>query len=160
MSTQELTLSDKIKAVDENLRGLWDNINEEQQKSLKKEFFILNRYISNVENKSSDTQIHFVITVNEYYNKNYFAIASHPKLLWLSLCMCSHPVENKFFHKWIGFNKKDGSDNKKINFLASLYPSMKLDEVKMLAKLMPAKELTRLAKDYGFDDKAIKTQLK
>lgn len=156
----EITLKEKLQAVDINSREFWDSLSEENQKSLKGDFFILNRYISNVENQSREIEEHFVFAVNEYYNKNWFLLQKHPKLLWLLLCMCSYNGSRIFFHRWLGNKKKEGNDNKKINFLASLYPTMKMSEVEMMAKLMPAKELSRLAKDYGFEDKEIKKQLK
>lgn len=158
--TNKFELSDKLRAVDQGLASMWNDLDEDQIKGLSKDLYILNRYISNVENQKTEIQEHFVTTVNKRYNKNYFLIAKHPKLQWMLLCSCHHPSYKVFFHKWIGFKKKEGSDNKKITFLSSLYPAMKMDEIEMLAKIMPAKELTRLAKDYGFDDSDIKKQLK
>jgi len=156
----DITLSEKLQAVDTNMRDLWDALNDENKKSLKGDFYILNRYISNVEGQPRDIQEKFVWAVNEYYNKNWFLLQHHPKLLWLLLCMCSYNGDKIFFHKWIGFKKKEGGDNKKIKFLAELNPTMKMHEVEMLAKLTPTKEITRLAKDYGFEDKDIKKKLK
>jgi hypothetical protein len=74
--------------------------------------------------------------------------------------MCSFNGEKTFFHEWLGNKKKDGNDNKKVQFLAELNPAMKMQEVEMLAKLTPTKEITKLAKDYGFEDKDIKKKLK
>ena len=161
MSNDKVELKEKIQAVDMNIRELWDELDEVNQKGLKGELFILNRYISNVKGQSSETQKHFVISVNEYYNKNWFLLSKeHSKLLWLLLCMCSFNGEKTFFHEWIGHKKKDGNDNKKVQFLAELNPAMKMHEVEMLAKLTPTKEITKLAKDYGFEDKDIKKKLK
>jgi len=156
----EIKLSEKLEAVDTNMRYLWDALSDENKKSLKGDFFILNRFISNVEGQSRKIQEHFVCTVNDYYNKDWFLLQHHPKLVWLLLCMCSYDNNTIYFHKWIGFKKKEGSDNKKVKFLAEINPTMKMDEVEMLAKLTPAKELTRLAKDYGFEDTYIKKKLK
>ena len=58
-----------FKWLDLNLKNLWDEINDDQRKNLKQEFFILNRYISNVSSNKRDLQEHFVLTVNEYFNK-------------------------------------------------------------------------------------------
>lgn len=157
---EKLKLSDKIKAVDLRVIDLWDAMGEENQKGLKGEFFILNRYISNVKKQPREIQEHFVITVNEYYNKNWFSLQQHPKLLWQLLCLCSFNGEKTFFHEWIGFKKKDGANTKKINFLAELYPEMKIKEVEMLAELTSDKEITALAKQCGIDDKDIKKKLK
>jgi hypothetical protein len=158
--SDKVELKEKIQAVDMNIRELWDELDEVNQKALKGELFILNRYISNVKGQSSETQQHFVISVNEYYNKNWFQLQQHPKLLWMLLCMCSFDGKKTFYHEWIGNKKREGNDNKKVQFLAELNPTMKMAEVEMIAKLTPAKELTRLAKDYGFADNDIKKKLK
>ena len=156
----KVELKEKIQAVDMNIRELWDELDEVNQKALKGEFFILNRYISNVSSCDREIQEKFVIAVNNYYNTNWFLLQKHPKLLWLLLCMCSYNGEKTFYHEWIGNKKKDGNDNKKVQFLAELNPAMKMHEVEMLAKITPTKEITRLAKDYGFEDKEIKKKLK
>jgi hypothetical protein len=158
--SDKVELKEKIQAVDMNIRELWDELDEVNQKALKGELFILNRYISNVKGQSSETQQHFVISVNEYYNKNWFQLQQHPKLLWMLLCMCSFDGKKTFYHEWIGNKKREGNNNKKVQFLAELNPTMKMAEVEMIAKLTPAKELTRLAKDYGFADNDIKKKLK
>ena len=158
--SDKVELKEKIQAVDMNIRELWDELDEVNQKALKGELFILNRYISNIKGQSLETQQHFVISVNEYYNKNWFQLQQHPKLLWLLLCMCSFDGKKTFYHEWIGNKKREGNDNKKVQFLAELNPTMKMAEVEMIAKLTPAKELTRLAKDYGFADNDIKKKLK
>ena len=159
--SEKVQLKEKIQAVDMNIRELWDSIDEENQKSLKSELYILNRYISNVEGQSRDIQAHFVISVNEYFNKYWFLLQKHPKLLWMLLCMCSYDSKTVFFHKWLGNKKKEAStSNKKIQFIADLNPNMKMHEVEMLATLMPTKELTNLAKSYGLADSDIKKKLK
>lgn len=158
--SDKVELKEKIQAVDLNIRELWDKLDEVNQKALKGELFILNRYISNVKTSDGEIQSKFVIAVNDYYNKNWFLLQKHPKLLWLLLCMCSYNGEKTFYHEWIGNKKKDSNDNKKIQFLSELHPTMKMYEVEMLAKIIPSKELTKLAKDYGFEDKDIKKKLK
>ena len=69
--SEKVELKEKLTAVDQNVRELWDAMDAEQQKSLKQEFFILNRYISNVQGQKRDIQEHFVLTVNEYFNKHW-----------------------------------------------------------------------------------------
>lgn len=153
------TIKDKIQAIDEKDFGLWKQLNEEQQKSLKKDFYILNRYISNVKTSNVEVQEHFVIVVNEVYNRHWNTIQKHPHLLWMLLCMCSLD-KKQFYHEWIGLKKKVTTDSKKVKFLASLNPAMKMKEVEMLAQLYSDKEIKDLAKDHGYDDAAIKKLLK
>jgi len=114
--TEKIELKEKIAAVDQNIRELWDAMEPDQQKSLKSEFFILNRYISSAKGEKREIQEHFVLTVNEYFNKHWNTLQKHPKLLWLLLCMCSYNGKKTFFHEWIGNKKKAGTGGKKVKF--------------------------------------------
>jgi hypothetical protein len=157
--SEKIELKEKIAAVDQNVRELWDAMDAEQQKSLKSELYILNRYISSAKDQPQNIQEHFVLTVNEYFNKHWNTLQKHPKLLWMLLCMCSYDGKKTFFHEWIG-NKKKPTGGKKLKFLEELYPSRKLDELEMLAELISDKELKDLARNYGFDEATISKKLK
>mgnify|MGYP006266795897 CR=1 FL=1 len=159
MSEEKVELKEKIQAVDENIRELWDAMGPTNQKALKQEFYILNRYISNVKTSNRDQQEHFVLTVNDYFNKHWNTLQKHPKLLWLLLCMCSYNGKNKFYHEWIGFKKKTGN-TKKLKFLEEIYPNRKQDELEMLSDLITDKEIKDLARQHGLDEAAIAKKLK
>jgi hypothetical protein len=157
--SEKVELKEKIAAVDQNIRELWDAMDPDNQKLLKSEYFILNRYISNVQGQTREIQEHFVLTVNEYFNKYWPDLQKHPKLMWILLCMCSYDGNRTFFHQWIGNKKKTGS-NKKTKFLEELYPNKKLDEIELLAELNTDKELKELARKYGMDEATIAKKLK
>jgi len=152
--SEKIELKEKLQAVDQNIRELWDAMDADQQKALKNEFFILNRYISNVKGQSRELQEHFVLTVNEYFNKHWNTLQKHPKLLWQLLCMSGHESQKIFFHQWIGFKKKQGN-NKLSKFLLEIYPNRKQDEIDMLSQLMTTAEAKKLAQSHGYDDKQI-----
>lgn len=158
--SEKIELKEKLAAVDQNVRELWDAMDAEQQKSLKSEYYILNRYISNVQGQSRDIQEHFVLTVNEYFNKNWNLLQKHPKLLWQLLCMCSYDGEKVFFHQWLGNKKKTGTGGKKLKFLEELYPSKKIDELELMAELCTDKDVKDLARKYGYDEATIAKKLK
>ncbi len=158
--SEKIELKEKIAAVDENIRELWDAMDAEQQKSLKSEFFILNRYISNAKSSNKEIQQHFVLTVNEYFNKHWNVLQKHPKLLWLLLCMCSYDSKTRFYHEWIGHKKKTGSDSKKVKFLAEIYPQKKMDEIELLSAMVTDKDIKDLAKRHGMEDSVIAKKLK
>ena len=151
--SQKIELKEKLAAVDMNGKSLWDEMDADQQKALKSELFILNRYISNAQG-SREVQEHFVLTVNEYFNKHWNTLQKHPKLLWQLLCMCGHESQKIFFHQWIGFKKKQGN-NKIGKFLLEVYPNRKQDEIDMLAVMMTPAEAKKLAQAHGYEDKQI-----
>lgn len=156
--SEKIELKDKLAAVDLGAKSLWDEIDDANRKSLKSELFILNRYISNVKGQPREVQEHFVLTVNEYFNKHWNTLQKHPKLLWQLLCLCSHESRKIFFHEWIGFKRKK-AESKKAKLLAEIYPSRKLDELEMLAELLSAKEFKELAQQHGYEDKEIEKLL-
>ena len=158
--SEKVELKEKLTAVDQNIRELWDAMDSEQQKHLKSEFFILNRYISNVGGQKSEIQEHFVLTVNEYFNKHWNLLQKHPKLMWLLLCMCSYNGEKVFWHEWIGHKKKSGTGGKKLKFLEEIYPDRKRDELEMLAELSTDTEMKDLARKFGMDEATIAKKLK
>lgn len=152
--SDKIELKEKLAAVDMNVKTLWDDINDDQRKSLKSEFFILNRYVSSVKSNKRDIQEHFVLTVNEYFNKHWNVLQKHPKMLWQLLCMCSHDSRNIFYHEWIGFKRKKGN-NKIAKFLSEMYPAKKDDEIELMSMLTTEKECKELARSMGYEDKQV-----
>lgn len=150
--------TDMIPAIDLGITELWDASTEEGRKEITGDLWNLNRYISNVKTNKREIQEHFVLTVNEFYNKNWFVLSKHPKLQWQLLCLCSYDNKTTFYHEWIG-NKKN-TENKKVNFLANVYPNKKMDEIELLASMYTDKELQSLAKELGWEDSEIKKKLK
>jgi hypothetical protein len=153
--SEKIPLKEIITAVDQNVRELWDLADETQRKAMKQEFFILNRYISSAK-ASREVQEHFVLTVNEYFNKNWNDLQQHPKLLWRLLCLCSHESGKTFYHEWIKLERKAQQGGKKMKFLQTIYPAYKLDDLNVLASMYTDKDIKQLAKDHGWDDKQIK----
>lgn len=168
--SDKVELGEKLQAVDENVTELWDALDADQQKALKQEFYILNRYVSSVgvpykpfhkgkKNPTQEEKENYVIKVNEYFNKHWNLLQKHPKLMWHLLCMCNYDGSTQYFHEWIGFKKKTGS-NKKIKFLSEIYPETKMDEIELMAELATDKDLKELARKHGFDEATIAKKLK
>lgn len=158
--SEKVELREKLAAVDQNVRELWDAMDTDQQKALKSEFYILNRYVSNVQGQKREVQEHFVLTVNEFFNKHWNSIQKHPKLLWQLLCMCSYNGNTVFFHQWLGHKKKSGNGGKKVKFLEEIYPTRKMDELELLAELSTDKDLKELGRKYGMDEATLAKKLK
>lgn len=143
---------DMIPAVDMGIKELWDAATDEGRKEIKGDFWNLNRYISSVKSNNRELQEHFVLTTNEFYNKNWAAIQNHPKLVWQTLCLCSHESRKTQFHEWIPLKKEK---NKKEEFLSQLFPNMKRADVETLAKITTDKEIKKYCEDLGWDKKQI-----
>lgn len=152
---EKIELKELLALIDTKSYSAWNEFSEEQQKYIRQQFYILNRYISSVKSSDNALQEHFIDMVNECYNKHWNALQSHPALLWRLLCMCAPDSKKINYHEWIGFKK--GKTNKSLKFLESIYPTMKMDELELLSTITPESELKQLAKDHGYDDKQIKT---
>ena len=146
----KLTLKEILAAVDMDAKYLWDELTDDQRKSIV--FFTLNRYISNVEG-SREMQEHFALLANERFNKNLFLFLSkHPKLCWQLACSCSHESKDIKFHPWLKLKKEK---DKKADFLAELFPTMKRVDVEALSAITTDKEIKEYCKSLGWDKKAI-----
>ena len=143
---------DMIPAVDMGLKELWDAASEEGQKEIKGDLWTLNRYISNVKTNNREIQEHYLLTVNEFYNKHWNDISKHPKLQWQTLCMCGHESKKTQFHEWLPLKREK---NKKEEFLAELFPNMKRSDIATLAAITTDKEIKQYCESLGWDKKEI-----
>ena len=100
----------------------------------------------------AEVQEHFVLTVNEFYNKNWANIAKHPKLQWMTLTMCSHESKKTQFHEWVPLKR---AKNKKEEFLAELFPNMKRADVETLTSITTDKEVKQYCESLGWDKKQV-----
>ena len=151
--SDKITIKDETAAIDMGAKDLWDNFTDEQKKTIS--FYLLNRYASSIKTTDREAQALAVFKTNEYYNKNFFELSKHPKLLWYLVCMCGNEDKKIYFHEWIGHKKKTG-DSKVLKFLETIYPDMKNDELELLAMMTDKKEIKELAKDMGMPDDEIK----
>jgi hypothetical protein len=148
----KISLNEILSAIDQGGRDIWDMLDDEQRKDVK--FFLLNRYVSSVKSSKREIQEHYVVATNEYFNKHFYSLSKHPKLLWQLLCMCGYETKQEYFHEWIGFKKKT-TDNKKIKFLETFYPNYKDADLEVLAEINSKKDLKNLAIRAGWTDTEI-----
>lgn len=146
---------DIIPAVDMGIPELWDAVSDEGRKEIKNDLWNLNRYISSCKTNDQELQEHFVLTVNEYYNKNWANISDHPKLQWLTLCMCNHESKKTQFHEWIPLKKEVNKQTRREDFLARLFPNMKMSDIETLAAISTDQEIKDYCRDLGWDKKQI-----
>jgi hypothetical protein len=142
---------DIIPSVDTGIKDLWDAVSDEGKKEIKGDLWNLNRFISCVQNGTREEKEHFLVTVNEYYNKNWNKINQHPKLQWLTLTACNFNKQS-YRHTYIPIKK---SKDKKTELLSELFPDMKMSDVETLSSITDAKEIKEYLKNSGWEDKKI-----
>tara|TARA_E500000178_G_scaffold319615_1_gene342063 strand:- start:30 stop:491 length:462 start_codon:yes stop_codon:yes gene_type:complete len=146
----KLKLNEILASVDMNAKHIWDELTEEQRKSVV--YFTLNRYISNVQG-SRELKEHYVLLGNERFNKNLFLLLNkHDKLLWQLACSCGHEEKNIHRHEWLGLKREK---NKKEEFLKKIFPDMKSADISTLAAMSDNKEIKDHCRGLGWDKKQI-----
>ncbi len=149
-----LYIGNEMAAFDRKDRAYYDKFTDEQRKSFST--YLMLKYGANVSG-NADMQAYYLMATNERVNKNFFDLGKHPKLQWLS-CTTVSPQMGNQFHYWLKGKKKEG-DNKSQKFLAKLYPTMKSDEIELMAKINDKRDIADMARNLGLDDKSIKAEL-
>ena len=153
-NSDPLYIGNEMAAYDRKDRAYYDKFTDEQRKSFST--YLMLKYGANVSG-SADMQAYYLMATNERVNKHFFDLNKHTKLQWL-MCTSVSPQMGNQFHYWLKAKKKEG-DNKSQKFLAKLYPTMKSDEIDLLAKINDKRDLADLARKLGYDDKSIKSEL-
>lgn len=149
-SKQTLPIKDVLAAIDMGAKDVWNELSDQDKKQVG--FFVLNRFVSSVSGTREEKE-HFLLLVNQRYNKNLFDLLNkHNQLLWQLLCSCSHESKKIFNHPWIPVKKES---NKKEAWLAEQYPAMKQSDLELLASITTDKEIKQMAEDMGWDKKQI-----
>ena len=87
----KLPLKDVLAAIDMNAKNVWDELSDDERKQVS--FYLLNRYASAVKGSKQDKELQ-ILKTNQYYNKNFFTLTKHKKLLWYLLCMTANDKKN------------------------------------------------------------------
>jgi len=154
--SDKLTVKSETAALDRKDRNFYDDLTEEERKKFSP--YLMLRYSASVDGPS-ELQEWYLRATNERVNVNFFDISTsqHKKLQWL-MCTTVSPDMGNQRHYWITTKKKN-SDNKTIKFLSSIFPELRNDELELLSKINSKEEIKQLAKQHGYDDKRIKTDL-
>jgi hypothetical protein len=153
--TDKLSINNEMAQLDMKNREFYDELTEEERKKFST--YLMMKYSANVEG-STDLQAWYLLASNERVNINFFDFNKHTKLQWLS-CTSVSPGMGKQRHYWLSSKKKEGSNTKIIKFLTKLYPTLKTDEIELLAEINTEKEIKELAKNLGMTDTDIKKEL-
>ena len=154
--SDKLNINNEMRQLDNKNRGFYDELTDEERKKFSN--FLMLRWGSAVQHSSRDLQEYYILSTNQNLNKHFFDIGKHPKLQWL-LATCVSPGMGAHKHEWIAFKGK-ASKNKRANFLGTLYPTMKMSDLELMADEMTDDDVKLLLRDLGWEDKKIKEALK
>jgi hypothetical protein len=145
---EHLDIKRELAGVDLRNYNFYDNLTEGEKKSFSP--YILLRYVSNAEG-NRDIQEWFVEMTNELVNKNHWDLSkNHKALLWKLFAGVG--IGNHIRHQYLKLNSKEKA-NKIEKLLCEIYPAMKLDDIKLMARMMSKEDKTELFDKMGFDKK-------
>lgn len=144
----KLDIQRELRAVDQKNYNFYDNLTDEEKKAFSP--YILMRYTSNVQ-LDKDIQEWFVEMTNECVNKNHWDLSkNHKALLWKLFAATGTGIN--CYHPYLAASKKE-KINKIEKLLAEIYPSKKIEDIKLLAYMMSKEDRDELFDKMGFDKK-------
>ena len=151
--SDKLTINNEMRVLDAKQRTFVDELTDEERKKFSP--YIIMRYAASVDG-NPDFQEWYLRATNERVNQNFFDVGSkHAKLQWL-LCTTVSPNMGTQKHYWIAPKKKESGNSKAAKLLKQLYPNLKADEIDLLVAINDPKDIQKLARTHGMEDKDIK----
>lgn len=144
----KLDIKRELRAVDTKDYNFYSKLTDEERKAFSP--YILMRYTSNVQG-GQDIQEWFVEMTNECVNKNHWLLSkNHKALLWKLFAVVGAGVPA--YHPYLAAGKKE-KVNKIERLLSEIYPTWKIEDVKILASTMTNNDRNELFDKLGFDEK-------
>jgi hypothetical protein len=143
--TDKLNIANEMAVFDRKDRTFYDNLTDEERKKFSN--YLMIRWGSAVQGNTMEQAV-YLLSCNENFNKNFFAINRHPKLQWLCATAVS-PGWGTKRHQWIAPKKKEAGASGIRKQLAELYPHMKDDELALMAQINTKKDLDEYVKQLG-----------
>lgn len=144
-----IPLKEVMAAIDKKDRNFYARLTPEQKKAFSP--WMMMRYCSSAQGRHSAD---YIFMTNELVNKDFSEVSKHPELQWLLLSACgSGKIE---FHPYLKPPNARKKKNKVFEFIYSIYPHMKAEDIEELITLNDKASLKQLAKEHGYDDKTIK----
>ena len=137
-----------LSALDRQDFDWYSNLSEEDKKSWSS--WLTLRYASAVSGGGQDDAL---LNTNEFVNKHYTDFYKEDDLVWRLMCLTGTGKSQR--HVWIKPPHSNKTKDKISEWVSSIYPHMKSDELELFRQMNTDKDLKRLAVDMGMTDKEI-----
>ena len=145
----QIPLKEIMAAIDKKDRNFYNNLSDEQKKAFSA--WMMMRYCSSVQGRDA---ANYIYMTNELVNYQFSEVSKHPELQWLLLSACG--VGKIQFHPYLKPPNSRKKKNKIFEFIYSIYPHMKAEDINNMIDINTKEELTEFAQSHGYDDKTIK----
>ena len=142
-----LDLGRVLKAIDHKNYDFYDTLTAAELKEFSP--YVLMRFLANPHH-DRDIKEWYIVETNERVNKHHWSLSkNHEGLLWKLMAGVGAGIEIN--HTFMPMLKSNLDKFEKL--IEELNPTMKDDEIKLLAKLMTAEDRRELFDGMGFDKK-------
>ena len=145
----QIPLQEVMNALDTRDYEWYNNLSDEKKKAFSA--WMMMRYASSVEGASGPLYLYYV---NECVNKDFSDISKHPELQWKLMATCGQGKKKRHYYVKPPTSRK--KKDRISEFLLTIYPHLKSDELQMLLSMNSKEDLQTLAREHGYDDKEIK----
>ena len=145
----QIPLKEIMAAIDKKDRNFYNNLSDDQKKAFSA--WMMMRYCSSVQGRDA---ANYIYMTNELVNYQFGEVSKHPELQWLLLSACG--VGKIQFHPYLKPPNSRKKKNKIFEFIYSIYPHMKAEDINNMIDINTKEELTEFAVAHGYDDKTIK----
>ena len=145
----QIPLKEIMAAIDKKDRNFYNNLSDEQKKAFSA--WMMMRYCSSVQGRDA---ANYIYMTNELLNYQFSEVSKHPEWQWLLLSACG--VGKIQFHPYLKPPNSRKKKNKIFEFIYSIYPHMKAEDINNMIDINTKEELTEFAVAHGYDDKTIK----
>jgi hypothetical protein len=145
----KLNIQNEMAQFDHKNRDFYDSLTSEEKKKFSN--FLMIRWGSSVQG-NGELQGYYLQSCNHYVNKRFFDINRHPKLQWLCATAVS-PGLGAQRHQWIAPKKKEPGATGIKKQLSELFPTLKDDEIELMAQINTKKDIDEYLKQLGRDTK-------
>ena len=145
----QIPLKEIMAAIDKKDRNFYNNLSDEQKKAFSA--WMMMRYCSSVQGRDA---ANYIYMTNELVNYQFSEVSKHPELQWLLFSACGGGKIQ--FHPYLKPPNSRKKKNKIFEFIYSIYPHMKAEDINNMIDINTKEELTEFAVAHGYDDKTIK----
>lgn len=145
----KLNIQNEMMQFDRKNRDFYDSLTADERKKFSN--YLMIRWGSAIQG-DVELQEYYIRSCNHYFNKRFFDINRHPKLQWLCATAVS-PGLGTQRHQWIAPKKKEPGASGIKKQIAELFPTLKDDEIELMAKLNSKKDIDAYLKKLGQDIK-------
>lgn len=146
----KLDLASVLQAIDRRDLDFYNRLSDEDKKGYVP--LVLMRYMSSVTDQNKNA-VWAVWATNDLVNVGFWQLDKHKELQHKLLCLCG--LGSKQYRPWIAA-KRSKSKNKIMEFLSTVYPDLKEDDVEILYQNLNLESLKDFLSGAGIPDSEIK----